>query len=142
MVTKVKELFKQLEQSLMIWLNKLDAMLFDPLLVTASNDILTRKLIRHLEKFYDIIQNTVDQIWDILEENDLEELTPEWEKEILKGIRGSFSNYQKVSKELHKTHQKVLESIPEDLKEEFVGVCFDITPEIILDIAKKGVTYD
>lgn len=137
MSSKIGNIYSKLGDNLLEWAEDLDQLLYRlSKKLTASSNFITNSIKRQVEKFYELVQETLDATYDILLDNGLSKLTPAWEQEILKELKPKLDKLQINCKRIHATHKGVLDQIPKEMKDELEGICFDIQPNDVLNIVK------
>lgn len=130
-------LYNKLGDLLLQWVKDFDKALANlSRKLTASEDFCKRRIQKEINKFYDLIQDAVDDTYELLVENELSALTSEWEAIILDRLRIKLKEYRVACITLHDTYLSILQQIPEDMYEELNTICFNIEAEDILKIVK------
>jgi hypothetical protein len=141
MLSDLLKIFNKFGDLLLVWVNDFDQALSElsKKIAVAELDtsFITRKVQKEINQFYDLLQDTVDDVYEIMINNGLSEITPIWEKEILKGLLPRFEKYQKDSKGLYQKYTLVFDQLPEELADEIKIICFEFEAKDVLRLAKE-----
>lgn len=135
---KLLEIFDNQSKSLMAWAKGLEKVLerIAQKDIVATNQFVNRIIQREIDKFYGIIQDAVDDVDELLIENGLQELTSEWEKNILEKLQNDLTAYRVDCRRIYEVYKNVLLLTSDEIHTELKTICFDIRPEDMLKIVK------
>lgn len=133
----IRYIFNNLGDSLIQWIIELeDSLHLLSKRSTGSDRFVERQIKRKIDEFYEFVQKALDDVYDLLDENGLNELTPAWEAEILKTLRPTLKELQGRGDKILRSYSAVLDQLPKEMIEELKGICFDMSAEDVLKIVK------
>lgn len=131
----IRYIFNNLGDSLIQWVVELENSLHTLSgMSIGSTRFAERQVKKKIDEFYEFVQETLDDVYDLLDENGLNKLTPEWEPEILKTLRPALKQLQGNS--VLRTYSTILDQLPKEMTEELKGICFDMSAEDVFKIVK------
>lgn len=134
-------IFDKLGNSLVAWTTDIiaffDTHLSKKLTASISWGFFNKQLVRKVEKFYDLVQDAVDDTEFLMFDNDQAELTEDLKQAIKTAIEPKLKTYQHMGEEFLKKYEIYADKLDSESWQELSDIVFNITTDNILSIIEE-----
>jgi gas vesicle protein len=138
--TKLEKRYEQVGDDFLAWAKDIES-LFDRaskrLTASLTWEFINKQLKRKIEKWYDLVQDAIDDTEVLLVDNDMEEITSEIEAAIRKKFDPRLRKYQKEGNDIIEKYQEMSNNITPEVWDELTTIVFEIETDNILNILKE-----
>jgi gas vesicle protein len=134
---QIENIYKQLGNDLLLWakgVEQLFEQVSKKLTASLSWEFINKQLKRKIEKWYNLVQDAVDETELILVENDIYEITPEIKDHIRKVFEPKLKEYQIASAQIIAKYESVASNLNPKAWVELTDILFEIKIDNIISI--------
>lgn len=141
LINEIKDIFDKLGNSMLAWAKDIitffDTNLSKKLTASISWSFFNKQVSRKVDKFYDLIQDAVDNTEVVLFEHNQTVITEDLKKAIKSEIEPKLKTYQEIGADFIKKYEAYASYLDEDIWVELKDIVFNITIENIINIIEE-----